>query len=146
MSTVEKLVEGAVVMDGRYKRAGRPGSDVSIEVSGVADIPSRFGPNAYVIGTRLDAAQAGNVVAMRLDCFNPETVKVREAKAFKAIDVEHYLVTPGNASFAFLELVEDAEDRKYGLANGSVALADYLRKVEAKKERKPRAPKEVPVE
>jgi hypothetical protein len=137
-----ELVGGGVVLRGRYKRAGRPGSDVAIEVTGVADIPSRFGPNAYVIGTRLDAAQAGNVVAMRLDCFNPETMTVKSAHGFKALAVENYLVTPGNASFSFLELVEDAEDRKYGLTNGSKALADLMRAPEApkaKRERKPKA-------
>ena len=139
--TMDKLVAGGVVLTGRYKRAGRPGSDVSIEVTGVADIPSRFGVNTYVVGTRIDPAQAGNVVALRLDCFNPETMTVEPAKGFKAIEgLDQYLVTPGNASFAFLERVEDANDRKYGLANGSVALTDLLRTAaKPKRERKPKA-------
>lgn len=120
LSTIGKVVEGT------YKRGGKTRvDDVRLEVSALVVMPAQFRKTLYLLGTRLDGTSAGNVVLMVAGAFKPDSVKTTPAKAFKAIDLANYVVTPGSDSFAWLEKVTD-EDLPWALELGGKPLADFV--------------------
>ena len=122
-----------MVLEGRYKRAGREAATMAIEVAAhVAISDSRGNRVPYLFGTRLDSAAAGNVVLVRANCFKPDSVKVSPAPAFQPIEglaEGEWFVTPpseANASFAYVERVKDPSDQQWAASLGGKPLANYV--------------------
>jgi len=118
---------------GTYKRAGRPATAMALEVSAHVKMVNQFGREVpYLFGTRLDEGNAGAVVLVRADCFNPNTLEVGATKGFKAVDGlkegEWYVTPPtaDSASFAFIERITDEADRVWAATVGSQPLLNYV--------------------
>ena len=123
----------AKAVTGRYKRAGRPGAEISVEVSAHVAMPDSRGHIVpYLFGTRLDGNAAGSVVLLRAGCFKPDSVKIEDAVQFKPVEGlaegEWYVTPPSdaNASFAFIERVTDPEDREWAETLGTKPLAQFV--------------------
>ena len=118
-------VKSGMVVDGRYKRAGRKASLMALEVSAVVEIPSNRGPAAYLFGVRTDEANSGKVVAVRSDAFDPRNVVVSDApESFKALDISDWYTTSGSQSFAFVEELTEEDDQEWSKLQGGLALSD----------------------
>lgn len=133
---------------GTYKRAGRPATNMALEVSAHVKMVNQFGREVpYLFGTRLDEGNAGAVVLVRADCFNPNTLEVSTAKNFKAVEGlaegEWYVTPPtaDSASFAFIERITDPADREWAATVGSQPLLNFV--AETPKPKAKRAKKEV---
>jgi len=112
------------VVTGRYRRPGSPSSEVSLEVAATFAVKDNRGfSRSYAFGTRLDEAQAGRVVAMRLDCFHPG-VEVSDATG-ETEPLDGYYVSPGaTGPFGFVEKVTEPADIEWAKSQGAVALAE----------------------
>jgi hypothetical protein len=114
---------------GQYKRAGRNSTTMAVEVTAHVRLPDSRGTLIpYLFGTRVDSQAAGNVVLVRTNCFRAQTAVIEDAKKFEAIPLEGWYVTQpseDNASFAFIEKVEKA-DEDWAKSLGGRPLADFV--------------------
>ena len=119
-----KLSKGRRIT-GRYKRSNRDAKVIKLSVDRCLVVPDRFGtPIPYAVGTRLDGAQAGMVMAMRADCFNPSTVDIADDDQFEPLTREGWYINPdADPMFGFFEHLEDAIDIELNLERGG-KLAD----------------------
>jgi hypothetical protein len=120
------------ILTARHKAPNRKGHVVSLEVTGVAKIPTRYGEKTYVVGTRLDGDQAGKVNTMRLDAMVPKSIEVVPAKGFKPADLTGYFIRPQSANaetvnnFAWMEKLEDPDDISFAIDSGLQPLTDFM--------------------
>ena len=144
------LVGSSII--GLYKRANKPAITMGLEVTAHLVMVDRFAKKvSYLFGTRVDSTNPGSVVVIRADCFLGAPTVVKDNGSFKPIeDLEHWFVTPSDASFAFVEYVPDPSVAKFAIQHGGVPLSSLVvnakgeeaPKVEApKKPRKPRKPR-----
>ena len=108
---LEKLDAGKVI-SGQYKNGDRNSTELALEVTDVLVLPTAHGKVAYVFGTRIDAAKAGVISLLRLECFRASKVEVTDAVNFKPIEgyaENEWRVTPHSASFGFFERVAEKD-------------------------------------
>lgn len=117
---------------GRHKNAGKPSRVVSLEVTAVASIPTKFGTAPYLVGTLVDdPKQAGRVVSMKLLNFDLKGAEVNPTSGFIPVDLSMYYVrTPEMASenfgkYDWLEKLAD-EDVEQAENEGMVKLSEYI--------------------
>lgn len=138
MESAEKLVESVKTLPGktfigRHKNPGRPSRVVSLEVTAVAVIPTKFGAGAYLVGTLVnDPKNAGRVVSMKLMGFDLSGVEVVSTDEFVPVDLANYWVRlpdSGEAAlnhFNWLEKLDDEADRRMAEEEGMAPLSQFI--------------------
>lgn len=90
-----------VVLSGRYRRAGRDSTQVTLLVHQ----PFLRDGRAYLVATNL---ANGAVQAYRADCFWPRSIALRAAEE-APLDLSNAFVAVGSGAFGFVDFVNAAD-------------------------------------